>query len=133
MSHAVPVSRLSPVGLAILAAMFLLAAILHAQDKPTVPITPAAAPAVKELKPTELQSLRLQVKQKDALLAKQRYEALQSILQQAQKDYTDGLKALTDEAEKTKVENGWPKDTQFEPNTLAFTPAPPPAPKEKKP
>jgi hypothetical protein len=67
----------------------------------------------KDYKPTELQSLRLQVKQKDALLAKQALESAQTNFQ----------KALTDlqaEGDRVKSENGW-KDVQFNPNDLSFT------------
>jgi hypothetical protein len=69
----------------------------------------------KPLVPTEIQSLRLQVKQKDALLAK-------NLLEQAQANFQKSLTALQEEGEKVKTENGW-KDVTFDPNQLTFTPA----------
>jgi hypothetical protein len=80
-----------------------------AQDKP------------KEFKLSEVQTLRLQNKQKDALLLKQRLDALQAEMQSTQKSFQESLKALTEEGEKVKTENGWPKETAFEPNTLTFS------------
>lgn len=123
MSHPIRISRLSPLGIAILTLLFLLALVAHAQDG-----KPATA---KELKPTEIQSLHLQLKYKDALLAKQRLEALQTVMNGAQADYQRALKDLTDEAEKVKAEQKWPSDTQFDPNQLSFVPAPLPAKKEE--
>ena len=81
----------------------------------------------KVFTPTEVQSLRLQVRQKDALLAKANLEQAQRVFQQALTD-------LTAEGEKVKVEQGWPKDTQFNPNDLSYA-APPAkeADKGKKP
>jgi hypothetical protein len=84
--------------------------------------------------PTEVQSLRLQNKQKDALITKQQMEALQSAMQAAQQRFSDQLKALTDEGEKTKSENGWGKEVAFDPNTLVFSEAPSgPSSKNKNP
>ncbi|SRR6266436_3718222 len=80
---------------------------------------------VKTYKPTELQSLRLQVRQKDAQLA-------QAALQAAQQQFQAALQNLTAEGEKVKVENKWPSDTQFSPNDLSFS-APAPAKDVKKP
>jgi len=77
------------------------------------------------LVPTEVQSLRLQVKQKDALLAK-------NLLEQAQSNFQKALNDLKDEGDRVKSENGW-KDAQFDPSTLQFTPAPLPAKKGEKP
>lgn len=89
-----------------------------AQDKP------------KEYKLSEIQTLRLQNRQKDALLSKQRLDALQAEMQSTQKLFQDQLKALTDEGEKVKTENGWAKDTAFDPNSLQFSA--PPAKEAKK-
>ena len=69
-----------------------------------------------KLVPTEIQSLRLQLKQKDALLAKRTLEDAQTAFQKALTD-------LQSEGEKIKTDNNWPKDTQFDPNTLQFSPA----------
>jgi hypothetical protein len=67
----------------------------------------------KPLIPTEIQSLRLQVKQKDALLAK-------NLLEQAQASFQKALTALQEEGEKVKTENNW-KDVEFNPNDLSFS------------
>lgn len=75
--------------------------------------------------PTEYQNLRLQVRQKDALLAKAGLDAAQLQFQRA-------LAELSAEAERTKEANHWPKDTQFDMNGLGFTP-PPPKPAEPTP
>jgi DNA anti-recombination protein RmuC len=91
---------------------------LLAQDKP------------KEFKTSEIQTLRLQNRQKDALLLKQRLDALQAEMQSTQKSFQESLKALTEEGEKVKAENHWPADTQFEPNQLVFSA--PPAKEAKK-
>ena len=105
--------------LTILSMLCLLALSIWGQEK------------AKEYKPTEIQLLKLQNKQKDALLAKQRLESLQAAIQATQKEFQDGLKALTDEAEAVKKENNWPKETQFDPNTVQFSE--PPAKEAKKP
>ncbi len=78
----------------------------------------------KAYKPTEIQSLRLQVRQKDAQLA-------QANLQVAQQQFQAALANLTAEAEKVKLEQKWPADTQFSPNDLSFS-APVPAKDVKK-
>lgn len=62
---------------------------------------------VKEYKPTEIQLLRLQVKQRDALLAWNRYQA--------------AVSALTEEAQKVKKANAWPEETIFNGDTLQFS------------
>jgi hypothetical protein len=74
-------------------------------------------PKPKVYTPTEVQSLRLQVKQRDALLAK-------AALEQAQRQFQQALTDLTAEGERVKIEQGWPKDTNFDPNTLVYAPAP---------
>jgi hypothetical protein len=73
--------------------------------------------------PTEVQSLRLQNKQKDAQLAQMR-------LQQAGAQFQQALADLTAESVKVKTENHWPDAVQFNPDTLAFSE--PPAPPAKK-
>ena len=67
--------------------------------------------------PTEVQSLRLQVKLKDAQMAQQ---ALQIAQQNAQK----ALIEYQAEAEKVKNDNGWPKDVRFDPNNMTFSEPP---------
>lgn len=63
--------------------------------------------------PTEVQLLRLQVKQKDAQLA-------QVQLQRAQQAFQGALAALDAEAGAVKKANNWPADVQFSPDTLTF-------------
>jgi predicted lipid-binding transport protein (Tim44 family) len=116
-------------------AMFIGESNTLKQDPPRTPkpgTVAGSATGEARYTPTEIQSLRLQVKQKDALLAKQQLEALQAAFQQVQQRYQDNLKALTDEGEKVKVENAWPKDTQFNPNDLTYAAAPVPVKKEDK-
>ena len=94
--------------------LFLIASTLGAQG--------VKAP---EYKPTEIQSLRLQVKQKDAQIA-------QRDLQSAQARFQEAFAALNNEAAEVKKENKWPDDVSFDPNTLNFTaPAPKPAAPKK--
>jgi len=69
--------------------------------------------AQKTYSPTEVQALRLQVKQKDAQL-------LQVALQQAQQNYQNGIRALADESNKVKKENKWPDSVLMSFNTLEF-------------
>lgn len=71
----------------------------------------AQAPA--EYKPTEIQTLRLQVKQKDARLA-------QVDLRDAQNRFNQALADLNAEGEKVKVENKWPSTVMFSMDTLTF-------------
>jgi hypothetical protein len=78
---------------------------LCAQDKP---------PAAPTLTPTEVQSLRLQVRQKDAVIAKQALDSAQAKFQQALAD-------LNAEAERVKTENKWDKSVAFDMNDLHFT------------
>jgi high-affinity K+ transport system ATPase subunit B len=64
--------------------------------------------------PTEIQTLHLQVKQRDAQLAQKDFFIAQQNLQIA-------LKALNDEAAKVKVENNWPDGLVFNQEKLSFT------------
>jgi len=89
-----------------------LAVLAFGQEKP------------KEYKPTEIQLLKLQNKQKDAVIAKQQRDALQEALHTADEHFQNALKALNDEAEKVKTEQGWPKELQFSPNDLSYTEPP---------
>jgi hypothetical protein len=86
----------------------LLAMALYGQEKP-------------KYVPTEVQTLRLQNKQKDAIIAKQNVDALQVAFQQAQTKFQEAIKALGDEGEKVKQEQSWPKDLQFNVNDLTYT------------
>jgi hypothetical protein len=69
--------------------------------------------------PTEVQSLRLQVKQRDAQLAQQ------AVLN-AQEKFQAILAALNAEGEKVRLENKWPDTVKFSPDRLDFTEAPAP-------
>jgi hypothetical protein len=79
---------------------------------------------VKDYKPTEVQLLRLQVQQKDAQL-------LQAQLQSIQRQFNEKVSELMSSAQKVKLENGWPPETQFSPDTLVFS-APPPKEDKKQ-
>lgn len=82
--------------------------------------------------PSELQLLKLQVKQRDAQLSQQALRAAQQSFQAAVND-------LMAEAERVRVENKWPSTVQLNPDSLTFedvqpklpspstTPAPAPA------
>jgi hypothetical protein len=98
---------------------FMAALGLFAQD--------GKAPA-KEYHASEIQSLKIQLAQKDALLAKANLEQAQRTFQQALTD----LNAL---AQNIKKENGWPEEVQFDPNTTQFStpPAKTSTPTGKKP
>lgn len=71
----------------------------------------------KEHKPTEVQLLRLQVKQKDAQMAQVRFQV-------AQQAFQASVNELQAEANKVKEQNGWAKETEFNADTLAFLEAP---------
>jgi hypothetical protein len=71
----------------------------------------------KEYKLTEVQLLKLQVQQKDAQL-------LQAQLQNIQRQFQEKVSDLMSTANKFKLENGWPPETSFNPDTLQFS-APP--------
>lgn len=75
---------------------------------------PAAAPTYT---PTEVQSLRLQVKQKDTIIAYNEFMRAQQTFQAAQT-------ALLSEGDKVKKENKWPDEVTFHGDTLTFTPPP---------
>jgi hypothetical protein len=77
--------------------------------------------------PNETQSLRLQLRQKDAVIA-------QKDLQVAQQRFQGALNDLNAEADKVKAENHWSKEVTFAPDTLTFSvPQLPPPIKDKKP
>jgi hypothetical protein len=89
-------------------------------------------PAPSVYVPSEVQLLRLQVKQRDALLAQQE-------LLRAQAQYQNALAALNAEADKVKLDNKWPATLTFDPGTVTFNEPPAPAmpaapkPEDKKP
>lgn len=67
--------------------------------------------------PTEIQGLRLQIKQKDAQLAQQD-------MQNATVRFQQALAALQSEGERVKTENKWDKEVVFNPNNLEFAKPP---------
>jgi len=83
----------------------------------------AKAPA-PVYKASESQTLKLENLQLKAQLAQKDLQAAQAQFQQA-------LVNLTNEAAAVKKANGWPDDTQFDPNTVSFS-APPPKPAAAK-
>jgi len=115
-------SSLTLAGKIIILTLLALSVVAFGQDKSASP-KPADPPPAKVYAPTEVQSLRLQVKQRDALLAKQ-------ALEQAQRQFQQALTDLTNEGERVKTEQGWPHDTQFNPNDLTYSA--PPAKEAKK-
>jgi uncharacterized protein YlxW (UPF0749 family) len=76
---------------------------------------------------TEVQKLRLQVRQKDAQLAQIQVSIAQSAFQKTIDDFNAETKAI-------EKENSWPETLQLNPQTLQFTePPPPPKPAPAKP
>jgi hypothetical protein len=78
----------------------------------------------KTYEPSEVQTLRLQLKQRDTQMAIQVYQGK--------------FNELVAEAQKVKKENGWPDDLKFNADTLQFEmpkltplPSPTPAPAKK--
>lgn len=74
---------------------------LSAQEKP------------QEFNPTEVQSLRLQVAQKDAMIA--RYQ-----LQEAQLKFQTAYGHLLQVCHQVQLDNKWPDNVTCDPDTLAF-------------
>lgn len=74
-----------------------------------------------EYKPTDMQILRLQLKQAQAQTKK-----LQ--LNQAQAEFNAAYGALMDEANAVKKENKWPTETLVDPDKLLFSAPPKPIP-----
>jgi len=100
--------------------LFWAARTISAQENvinKTVPTTS------KEYKLTEVQQLKLKVTQQEAQL-------LQAQLQNIQRQFQDKVSQLMQEAQKVKLENGWPPETTFDPDKLLFSA--PPAKEEKK-
>ena len=83
-----------------------------------------AADTPKTYTPTEIQTLRLQVKQRDAQLAQQNVLA-------AQEKFQAILAGLQGYGEAVRVENKWPDTVKFDPNTLSFTDTAQPVPAAK--
>ncbi len=85
---------------------------------------PPSAPKAK-YEPSELQALRLKVKQQEAVLAQRDLRDAQMRLQAAMTELEAAAQAI-------KKENKWADNVQFDVNTLTFT-APPEKGNEKKP
>lgn len=64
--------------------------------------------------PTEIQSLKLQIKQKDTIIALKN-------LQEAQANFTSVRMSLMNESDSVIKENKWPQDLIFNPDTLQFS------------
>lgn len=89
-------------------------------------VSPARqAGGVAHLTPTSEQTKDLQLAQKDAIIAQQKMQIIQSAQQAATKEYNDAIAALNAAADKVKSANKWDERTSFDPQTLAFI-APPP-------
>jgi uncharacterized protein HemX len=80
-----------------------------------------ASPQEKKYEPTETETLQLQLAQAHAQLAQQQFNYAQMNLQKAAQEFNDA-------ATKIIKAHKWPEDLRVDPNTLAFTEAPKPAP-----
>lgn len=86
----------------------------------------APTPAPPKYQPTEIQLLKLQVKQKDARLA-------QVQAAQAQAQFQAAMADLMKEAESIKVENKWPAEVIFNADNVSYQePVKQPTPEVKK-
>lgn len=103
------------IALVFIAATCALWAVAAQAPPAATPVQPAQA--AKGLLPSEVQRLRLQLKQKDAQLA-------QKDLYIAQQNFQAAIKLLNDEAAKVKQDNGWPAATGFNADTLQFAEGP---------
>lgn len=74
-----------------------------------------------EYKPTDMQILRLQVKQSQAQTKK-------VLRDHAQEEFNAAYGALMDEANAVKKENKWPVETLVDPDKLLFSAPPKPIP-----
>jgi len=90
-------------------------------------IAQTPTPPPSKYQPTEVQNLRLKVKQQDLIIASKNAQELQKALQDAQKDAQTKYADLMKEADTVKTEQKWPANLIFNPDQLSFT-EPPPAP-----
>jgi hypothetical protein len=102
---------LAPYIIAVFAAIAVLMGIFAVFTRAQAPLT---------YKPTEIQELRLQVRQRDAWLAQRDFRDAQIRYQQA-------VSQFQAEAEAIKKENGWPDGVKFNPDELSYAEAPAPA------
>lgn len=77
---------------------------------------PGPPPAFK---PTEIQLLKLQVRQRDAWLAQRDFI-------ESQRRYQQAIADLNSEGEAVRKENAWPETVTFNADTIEFTAAPKP-------
>lgn len=92
----------------------------------------ATTEAEQKYEPTEVQTLRLQVKQKDAIIAQSQIAMAQTQLNAAQAHFQEVLASLNAEADKVKADNKWDKDkVVFDPQALVFKLAAPTATPKK--
>ena len=132
--------------LAILGALLLIAGSLshtRAQGAPSAP----GSQDEKKYNPSEVQALRLKVKQRDAQVIQTQLAAAQQTVADLQQRAQTASSAFNDEVKAIAKENGWPETVQVrmsqtQPDTIVFfdapaAPAKPPAPAdppaEKKP
>jgi hypothetical protein len=107
--------------MSVFALFVFLGGVASAQDAPK-----------SDLKPSEVQSLRLQVKLKDAIISSQNLAALQQAVQKSQQDLNQALAALDAEANAVKKENGWDDSIVFDRQTATFSKKPDGAKTEKR-
>src|SRR5882724_8201041 len=94
----------------------LIAAALGQQGK-TAKVdtkTPITFPSDYKYNPTEVQQLKLQLKQRDAQLA-------QVALREAQSNFQQKVKDLMEEGVAIRNEQGWPESVQLNPDALSFS------------
>ena len=100
---------------ALLAFVYVDQRLVEAQEQAAAPAKPAA------FNPSEVQQLRLTVRQRDVQIAYQTFQT-------AQQNFLS-------EAERIKKDNNWPDTVKFDPQTMSFrdTPPAPPTTPAKKP
>lgn len=90
--------------------------------------------ATGKYEPTEIEKLRLQVDQKDAIIAFQKMQAIQKQYQDQQGIYSNAVAKLSQTANDIRKAHGWSDKVTFNMQTLTFEPpAPAPPPEKKKP
>lgn len=114
--------------LAVVSVIFWAAKTVSAQTTQTpggatLPVAVIKDHPPKEYKLTEVQLLRLQVQQKDAML-------LKAQMQEIQRQFGEKVGDLQRTAEKIKLENSWPPETRFDMDKLEFSA---PVKEDKKP
>ena len=90
-----------------------------------IPLLGADTP---KYQPTEIQLLRLQVKQRDAQIAQRDLALAQQAVQTAQDKFQQALNNLNTEADRVKSENHWPEKVTFDMNSVSFSDSSKPGP-----